>query len=463
LSNRGYSADFKVAVSEGEYNNDFFTITMTGAIEDGDSEKLRVALRNVTSEQTGIFRSNIMHLNSPGGSLDASISLANTIRKLGIATYVDEGAICLSGCAIAFMAGTWLDGDDTKDTYRVLHPKGILGFHAPFALNNTDGIDPEVAKLLLQDAERGGTIAASKLVKLSVRNILPTSLVEELLQYEADNFLYIDTVDRAGRWSIPLKDEGRLKTISGVIQNSDRDRLSGHCNNLVHWGNDVPFKDRTGDYGLSPNELIFDGLDNRCEYTQSSDGFSYKVNGKFGPVLSWQTLDASIRLEQLSEAQITGRERKDDPFANPPIQQVNGNCKNGFQWVGGWSGATYSDSIAYANYRSCDGSNSPLRLECKHGSGKIDTRLALKSFGQNGKGNLFIRSKIDDGYELSNGGFVTEDRGIPEFVSTLGRDYFTFENMMAGQLMRITVNDVTKIIHLSGSRQAISAMMDSCI
>ena len=457
------AAEFGVRVSKGDYNRDFYNFSMTGPIEPGDAEKLSRLIDDNVSEPTGIFRSNRLTLESPGGSLDPAIALANLVRNYGIATYVDAGKECLSGCAIVFMAGSWKDGDDAKDANRRMHHTARLGFHAPFAFAETDSIDPEVARLLLKDAERGGSIAASRLVRLSLDGVLPASLVEELLQYEANVFLYVDTVDRAGRWGVQLENAGAMQLAAGIVEKDDHEKLSRHCDNLVHWGIDVAHEGRDGSYGLTDHSLVFDGMDHNCRYKPYGNEVGYEVDGKSGTVLSWQTLVPDTRLDTLTASQLTGATVKQNPYSNPPLQQVDGPCKDGFQWVGGWSGASYRESVAYALYRSCDTPEVPIKLECEHGSGRVDTRIALPSFGSNGAGNLFIKNQIDDKYELSSMGFVTSDRGMPEFVSSLQRDYFIFQDMMAGSRLTVKVNDVSRSLHLTGSSKAISAMMEACL
>ena len=93
------------------------------------------------------------------------------------------------------MGGQRHEGDRDFEVRRLLRPRAVLGFHPPFAVAGIENISPEVAKLLLQ--------------------------------YEAGAFLYIDTVDRAGRWDIPREGAGPLQLRDGLVLPQDRARLNG--------------------------------------------------------------------------------------------------------------------------------------------------------------------------------------------------------------------------------------------
>lgn len=81
----------------------------------------------------------IVALNSPGGSVDAAVSVAWEIHKRGLATYVPAGMGCYSACAYMFFAGT---------ERRV---SGELGVHQ---------ISSEIADLVLAQTTLGDVIDA---------------------------------------------------------------------------------------------------------------------------------------------------------------------------------------------------------------------------------------------------------------------------------------------------------------
>jgi hypothetical protein len=78
-------------------------------------------------------------LNSPGGDLQVGLQLFEAFQRDGFLTVVPENAICLSACAVAFLAGSQrfypLHGDyernNSNNPGRFLHVNSRLGFHAP--------------------------------------------------------------------------------------------------------------------------------------------------------------------------------------------------------------------------------------------------------------------------------------------------------------------------------------------
>lgn len=457
-------AEFTYVQNDKQALPEFETsIYMTGPIVEGDAERLSALVEQLRAAGRPFFREAVLLLDSPGGALDPALALTEVVVREGLTTYVGDGRKCLSGCAIVFMAGTMQDGDDTRETSRLIHQRAVLGFHAPFAFDKTQDIPAEVAQLLLKDAERGGSIAASKLVRLSLSGILPASLVEELLQYESGSFLYIDTVDRAARWSIPLQGSGDFRLRGGIVQPEDWQRLSAHCNNWQHWSGDIGFENRKIEHGLPENELSYDGMDDNCGYTPNGNEVSYDVNGQTGVVMRWQTLSGDTKLAAIPQDDLNGTLQSADPFVTPPPQQINGPCVGGFQWLGGWAGASYQDSVAYAIFQPCGSVGAPLSLICRHGTGQIETGLVLASFGVNGAGSARVTFQIDSEIEGGYSGQVIDNAGQSEFVFVLIRNYFTFDQMMAGQQMIIKVNDRAHAIHLTGARDAIQAMMNACI
>ena len=456
------AADFRLVDRTPDPNGyaDRLTIEMNGPIEQGDSLKLNALLNELRTKNENLFRTTTMRLNSKGGALDPSIELANLVRDSGIATLIDNGAVCLSGCAIVFMAGTWRDGDNSYEPMKTLAPKGMLGFHAPFAFADTN-LEPEVQRLLLPDAERGGVIAASKLVKLSLKDIIPASLVEELLQYKANSFLYVDDVDRAGRWGISLLDEAFFEVAEPAIMIKHAD-LSTHCSNHIFWDLDISYANREGDWGLPDNSLWFDGMDNGCKYEANNGTVSYQVNGQSGTVVGWQTLPANTKLAGLTPAQLGINADAPDPFENPPPSQIDGPCHLGYQWIGGWVGAFWQDSIAHATYRKCDGSESLITFRCNHGTGMISRSINLSLLGANTNQMPNVSTQVDSEYELGGDTVVFED-GILKAQITLSKGYFTFEQVKSGKELVIRIDGASHRVHLKGSRAAMEAMESSCL
>lgn len=441
-------------------------IGMRGEIVEGDAERLRALItQNAQGVRAAIYGQGLS-MDSAGGSLDAAIALADEIWAKGMTTYVAAGKRCLSGCAVAFMAGRHAETDEYSIPRRFMHPTAQLGFHAPFALADTSNIPPDVAKLLLFDAERGGSLAASKLVKLASRNILSSSLVEALLQYDKDNFLYIDTVDKAGRWQIGLLGEAPLRSPGDILRPADVAAMEMHCNNLIYWLQDVAEGDRGGTSKFFEGTLIFEGLDHSCKYTEGTGGgYAYNIdNLRGGIVLRWQTLPPRTKLAALANETPADAATGQDPFANPPPREVSGPCREGYKWVGGWGGPTYRESKTFSALRTCAGNADIFRMECRHGTQMITALLLMAPITSQVTQNSTVEMQIDGGLRMFMPGKMQINPGAQAyFTFQLPRQSLILRDAARGNRATFWVDNRAGSMHLAGTAQAIAAMQSACI
>ncbi len=174
-------------------------LKLEGPIEAGDSDKLSAALDGLGS--TGGFdsRNVSLCLNSLGGNYDEALKLITTVLKhTNIATVVDRGAECYSACAFLFLAGNAQrseDGELAPD--RTLDVRATLGFHAPY-------LEADTAEATMLNFRRGVT-AIAKLLEIDRRELFPRGLLAKALQVRPNDLLYVDTIEKAGVWSIKLK------------------------------------------------------------------------------------------------------------------------------------------------------------------------------------------------------------------------------------------------------------------
>ena len=454
-----YVENDKAALPEFETS-----IYMTGPIVEGDAATLETLIGQMRDAGLPFYRKAVLLLDSPGGALDPALKIAKTVYDQGLSTYIADGRQCLSGCAIVFMSGSMQDGDDTTEVSRSMHKRASLGFHAPFAFGNAEDIPPEVAQLLLKDAERGGSIAASKLVNLSLTGTMPASLIEELLQFDAGSFLFIDTVDRAARWSIRLQGAGPYRISPGVMQHQDRVHLTAHCESWLNWIETKSAANQVRGTWVLDEKLWMDGMATSCKYEPYNDRFSAQINGRRVDVLQWHTLPPETKLAAIPDEVLFGVPQTTDPFATPPPQQVIGQCHSGFQWLGGWSGDDYREAIAYALLRSCTASDVvPITLTCRHGSGLVETRFSLSAFGLGANDPGPVSLSVDGGREAKYHGALLVDRGFHEYGFSLARDYFTFKEMRTSTHLFITLGQQRFSVPLHGADIAIAAMQSACI
>lgn len=179
------------------------TISMTGVIKPGDEKRLNSLLKSRSNGSSEGSLADSLCLDSPGGSLDAAVSMMTELKYNSVSTVVLSDATCLSACAIVFMGGTsaW---EHTILNARYMFPTSRIGFHAP-TLEVADGV---YEKETVQKAFSVATAALGRVIKnigaLGAEDIaiLPKSLVVAMLQHHGQDFLIIDYVDKAAAWDI---------------------------------------------------------------------------------------------------------------------------------------------------------------------------------------------------------------------------------------------------------------------
>jgi hypothetical protein len=200
-------------------------LVLSGSIEEGDADRLNAALDALGNREGRGVR---LCLNSPGGNYDEGVKLIDVVLKRGdIGTVIDRGAQCFSACAFLFLAGSTPrseDGELAAD--RTLDVRGTLGFHAPY-LPAEPGADAAQST----DANfRRGVGAIAKLLEIDKRELFPRGLLARALQVGPDDILLVDTIEKAGVWSIDLKGYKAPAALSARM-------LDQACRNLDMWTN----------------------------------------------------------------------------------------------------------------------------------------------------------------------------------------------------------------------------------
>jgi hypothetical protein len=99
---------------------------LSGEIAEGDAKALETLFK---TRSVGTYGS-VLCFNSPGGSYDEGLKIAELLIHNSVTTAVEANAYCYSACAIAFMAGTEIS-ESYMGPKRRLDLLGTLGFHAP--------------------------------------------------------------------------------------------------------------------------------------------------------------------------------------------------------------------------------------------------------------------------------------------------------------------------------------------
>lgn len=232
-----FSALPAAAASLRQVDNPACFAALEGVIETGDFARISAALAEnrpqdgVNDDGHYFIPNRAVCLNSPGGSLPEAIQLAEYFFDNQYGTVVDDDAQCLSACSIIFMMGTE-DYADYNIVDRKLHVNGTLGFHRPaFSAPDRDGYSARELEKSFEiaiDATLLFTQLASRSVRRGTGPMINIGLMEQMFSHHGQDFYYIDTIDKAGRWDIALTGFEIPKEISL------RDAQTA-CDNAINW------------------------------------------------------------------------------------------------------------------------------------------------------------------------------------------------------------------------------------
>jgi len=173
------------------------TIRLSGPIEEGDADKLRVILTRLKSTTPPILDRPLatIELSSAGGDVYEGLKIGYLLREYSVASVVRAKDLCLSSCALAFLGGTASRAGLTFVPSRSIEIGGQVGFHN-FSLNTkSDQVPPTSGPreglVVGFSMARGG---ASALVRYASTMGIDTSFVARLLARQPDQWEYIDTV-----------------------------------------------------------------------------------------------------------------------------------------------------------------------------------------------------------------------------------------------------------------------------
>ena len=185
--------------------------TLRGTIEAGDAKKLRAIEDELFKGLYGDVDFGVVRicLDSGGGSFLGGLELARFFKERKVGTAVADGEACLSACAIAFMFGSEHVISSDGVINRRLHKNGKLGFHRPSIqipqAKNFDSKQLEKAFNVAMKTNQALLALAGQSRPLTTgRPFMDGDLIEQMLKHEGENFYFIDTVNKAGRWDIDV-------------------------------------------------------------------------------------------------------------------------------------------------------------------------------------------------------------------------------------------------------------------
>lgn len=226
-------------------NNDVCVLQLEGEIVAGDFERfMQLAATNFKGVDGESSSADTICLNSPGGSVLEGVKLAKQFYKQGVGTVIPAGAECHSMCAIMFMMGI-AQGPEVNFVNRKLHVTGALGFHRPYLALDSDELVSARALPIAHDwameAMMELMILANGQVPWSASTMMRPDLIQLMLTHVGDDFYYIDTVEKAGRFEIELFGYDKPTELT-------EERAYYACENSFHWqvgliGKDTDYAD----------------------------------------------------------------------------------------------------------------------------------------------------------------------------------------------------------------------------
>ncbi len=207
-------------------------LSLEGEIVSGDFSRLvEIAAKEFLGFDGESSARDTICLNSPGGNVTEGVKLAEFFYKNGVGTVIDEGAECYSMCAIMFMMGI-AQGPEVTFVNRKLHIAGKLGFHRPFLALKKESLISTKALAVAHDVALEDMskimVLSNNLIPWSNSTMMRPDLIQEMLRHTGNDFFYVDTVEKAGRFEIEL---------IGIPEQSvpPEERAYYACENSFHW------------------------------------------------------------------------------------------------------------------------------------------------------------------------------------------------------------------------------------
>lgn len=166
---------------------DFWKFTIYGSIDQNDAtrfEKIQEAAK-IYKEQYKKKVAIITYLDSPGGDVNASMSIGRALRNLDSLVHVDEGSTCASSCVLV-LAGAGR---------RYVDLKSRVGIHRPYRIDS-ESSTPENEKRKYLEL---GKIVEAYLDSMNVNNRLFSDMLR--ISPKDIKFLTKDELVAYGIWN----------------------------------------------------------------------------------------------------------------------------------------------------------------------------------------------------------------------------------------------------------------------
>ncbi len=171
------------------------TIRITGALEDGDPERLRAILMRIAGAagHGGAPVRIVAELSSNGGDIYAGLNMGYLFKEFDVATLVRAGDLCFSACALAFLGGTASHLPPNSIPDRTVEIGGQVAFHSfninPNSKSLSAATDVTSGLVIGFSLARGGS---SLLVRYAAAMAIDPAFIARLLGRPAEVWEYVD-------------------------------------------------------------------------------------------------------------------------------------------------------------------------------------------------------------------------------------------------------------------------------
>lgn len=310
-----FAADIEVSITVGRHTDEKrIYVSLNGAITEGDTERIR----ELTSEALQLYdypdSDRIVVMDSTGGSYREGVRLHDFFRNNKFRSYVGEGSKCLSACAVAFLGGANMNEGWAVNPDRIIHPRAVLGFHAPSL--NVRG-DAMVPASMLSTSYGNALESISALIKRIESSDIPRSLVETIISTPPDSMYEVETLDDAARWNISVAAELESREPTAI-------EIARLCMNYPSWSQGKPSFYKWFDYKGEVTEGVKNADFAKSQEKQFSSQLSYPHKGRFSKYAHIQTSDYEIEEHCVVQIYKTGGMSvyTSDAYAEAAIQSA---------------------------------------------------------------------------------------------------------------------------------------------
>ena len=171
-------------------------IALSGVIAKGDAAKLGGLIDEVCRTRECDYQNTaaMLTLDSPGGTFTEGIAIARLMREKSVAAIVEDGSVCLSACALAWLGGSSFHATGGVGSYvdRYVEPGSRIGFHSPYISPAAIAALPAEERLDTQAS--GLRLGISTLVRFLADFNVDPLVIDRIVAMGPDDVMAIETV-----------------------------------------------------------------------------------------------------------------------------------------------------------------------------------------------------------------------------------------------------------------------------